>query len=360
MIKTFNSIGTMSGTSFDGIDVSLATTNGQDIYTNHINLYGKFNDQIKNHLRKLKNSIKKPEDLDAIKKTKLFIETEDQITNLHIKLIKELKLISKDDINLIGFHGVTLFHDAKRQFTFQLGNIEKLSNEVKISVVYDLRKNDLDNFGQGAPLTPVFHQLILQQLKNNNKNFDGIVNIGGISNISYLKHNKLFATDIGPGNCLLDEWSKLFFNTNYDEGGKNSSIKQPDLIVANNYIDRFDFNQNISYDFNDFSISEFRNLEKEIGLATLSYITSNLILNFLNEKKINKILISGGGRKNKAIMSYLKDIAYNIDEFDYDGDFIESQAFSYLAARSQNKLPITFPETTGVKIPLSGGEIKKA
>ena len=90
----------------------------------------------------------------------------------------------------------------------------------------------------------------------------------------------------------------------------------------------------------------------------MSYITANLILTFLNEKKINKILISGGGRKNKAIMNYLKGRAYNIDEFNYDGDFIESQAFAYLAARSVNKLPITFPETTGVVNPISGGEIK--
>ena len=90
----------------------------------------------------------------------------------------------------------------------------------------------------------------------------------------------------------------------------------------------------------------------------MSYITANLILTFVNQKKINKILISGGGRKNKAIMNHLKGRAYNIDEFNYDGDFIESQAFAYLAARSANELPITFPETTGVANPISGGEIK--
>ena len=357
MSKTFNSIGTMSGTSFDGIDVSLATTDGKDIFNNHLNLYEQFNDELRCNLKKLKNSIKNPEDLIKIKKKKLFTQIEDKITNLHIKLIKELILKSENEVNLIGFHGITLLHDAKKQFTYQLGNTEKLSKELKIPVVYNFRQNDLKHGGQGAPLAPIFHQFILQQLKN--KNLDAVVNIGGISNISYIQNDKLFATDVGPGNCLLDEWSKLFFNIDYDKDGEKSLTSKPDLIVANNYIDRFSFGKNTSYDFNDFSISEFRSLEKDVGLATLSYITANLILTFLNEKKINKVLISGGGRKNKAIMNYLKGRAYDIDEFNYDGDFIESQAFAYLAARSENKLPITLPETTGVSNPMSGGDVKK-
>ena len=114
MSKTFNSIGTMSGTSFDGIDISLATTDGKDVFSNYYNLYEKFNNELKTNLKELKNSIKNPYDLIEIKKTKLFSQTEDKITNLHIKLIKELILKSENEVNLIGFHGITLFHDAKK------------------------------------------------------------------------------------------------------------------------------------------------------------------------------------------------------------------------------------------------------
>ena len=174
-----------------------------------------------------------------------------------------------------------------------------------------------------------------------------------------MNKDKIFATDIGPGNCLMDEWCKKFYNIDYDEGGIKSSGIKPDLITANNFIDRFNFEKNISYDFNDFSISEFRDLEKDIGLSTLTYITANLILTFLNEKKINKIIVSGGGRKNKTLMNYLADRAIDIDNLNYEGDFIESQAFGYLAVRSLKELPITFPETTGVNSVLSGGLIKK-
>ena len=141
--------------------------------------------------------------------------------------------------------------------------------------------------------------------------------------------------------------------------GKISSQTKPDLIIANNFIDRFNFDKNLSFDFNDFSISEFRNLEKDIGLSTLTYITANLILTFLNEKKISRVIISGGGRKNKTLMNYLGNRVINIDEFNFDGDFIESQAFAYLAVRSINNLPISFPETTGVNKEITGGVIKK-
>ena len=359
MNKIYNSIGTMSGTSFDGVDVSLITTNGQDIYKAKDNLYEKFNNQLKSNLKKLKNCFKNYKDLDIIRKNKLFVEVENQVTDIHIKLIKELILKSKEKINVIGFHGITLFHDAKNKFTFQMGNIIKLSEELKLPVVYNFRHNDLNHGGQGAPLTPIFHKLILNKLKLENKIFNGIINIGGISNITYLKNDSIFATDIGPGNCLIDEWCREFYNINFDEDGRISSQTKPDLIMANNFIDRFNFDKNLSFDFNDFSISEFRNLDKDIGLSTLTYVTANLILTFLNEKKISRAIISGGGRKNKTLTNYLRDRVIDIDKLNFDGDFIESQAFAYLAVRSMNNLPISFPETTGVNKEITGGVIKK-
>ncbi len=359
MNKIYNSIGTMSGTSFDGVDVSLITTNGKDDFEVKNNLYEKFNDRLKSNLKKLKNSFRNYKDLDMIRQKKLFIEVENQVTDLHIKLIKKLILKSKEKINLIGFHGVTLFHDPKNKFSFQMGNITKLSENFKIPLVYNFRHNDLNHGGQGAPLAPIFHKLILQKLKRENKIFNGIVNIGGISNITYLDNDCIFATDIGPGNCLIDEWCKQFFNIDFDEDGRISSSIKPDLIIANNFIDRFSFDKNISFDFNDFSISEFRNLDKDIGLSTLTFITAQLILSFLNEKKINRIIVSGGGRKNKTLMNYLEGRAIDIDDLNFEGDFIESQAFAYLAVRSLNQLPITFPETTGVDIEATGGIIKK-
>jgi anhydro-N-acetylmuramic acid kinase len=353
MSKIYNSLGTMSGTSFDGIDVSISKTNGGDVFENSINLYCGFDQNLQKDLKNLKDKIKNPEDITTLSQTKEFKDLENKITLLHINLINEAVKKSDVKLDIIGFHGITLFHDAKKKFTFQMGNANLIKEKTGIHVVKNFRQNDLDYGGQGAPLTPIFHFFILGKQNN----YDAIINIGGISNVTYLKSNKLFATDIGPGNCLIDSWINHFFKFPFDENGKFSSIAKPDLIIANNFIDRFNFQNNLSFDVNDFSISEFRNLDKNIGAATLTFITANLILTFMNEKKINKALLSGGGRKNKTIINYLESRSDNIDQLNFDGDFIESQAFAYLAVRSLLKLPLSFPETTGVSKPVSGGEI---
>ena len=356
MAKIYNTIGTMSGTSFDGIDISLANTDGAETFNDQFNLYEPFDTNLKEELKKIKSLIKDQSDIVKLQSQKSFQDIEDRVSDLHIKLIKEIILKSTQKIDLIGFHGITLYHNAEEKFTYQAGNANRVFEETKIPVVHNFRKEDLNNNGQGAPLTPIFHKYILKKLLKNNLKFDAIINIGGISNITYLKNDLLYASDIGPGNCLIDQWCNLFFDKDFDDNGQLSNQMTPDLIVANNYIDRFTFNKNLSFDYSDFSISEFRGLGESVGIATLVYITANLILAFLNEKNINKALISGGGRKNKTLMNYLKDRVIDIDEIKLNGDFLESQSFSYIAARCMNKLPVTYPETTGVDHETIGGE----
>ena len=346
----------MSGTSLDGIDISLANTDGAEIFHDEFNLYEPFDATLKKELKKIKGSIKDKSDIARLQSQKSFQDIENRISDLHIKLIKEIVLKSTQKIDLIGFHGITLYHNADQKFTYQVGNANRVFQETKIPVVHNFRKEDLNSNGQGAPLTPIFHKHILKKLSQNKLKFDAIINIGGISNITYLKNDLLYASDIGPGNCLIDQWCNIFFDKDFDDNGQLSNQIMPDLITANNYIDRFTFDKNLSFDYSNFSISEFRGLGENVGIATLVYITANLILAFLNEKKLEKALISGGGRKNKTLMSYLKDRAIDINEINLDGDFLESQSFSYIAARCMNKLPVTYPETTGVDHETIGGE----
>ena len=117
-----------------------------------------------------------------------------------------------------------------------------------------------------------------------------------------------------------------------------------------------------SYDTNDFDILPVKDLSLEDGAATLTYFTANILINFFSVNKKFKIILCGGGRKNKflvdAIKNYNKEIKL-IDDYGIDGDFVESQAFAYLAIRSYLKLPISFPETTKVKKPCTGGVFVK-
>ena len=256
---------------------------------------------------------------------------------------------------MFGFHGFTLFHSAKDKISYQVGNAEIIKNIVKKNIIYDFRNNDLLNGGKGAPLASIYHFLILKK----NTEFDSVINIGGISNCTFRKNSIFYSTDIGPGNCLLDEWAKKFFNKEFDLDGSLSAQGSINQISANNFIDRFIFekNVNISFDTADFSISEFRGLNKFDGLKTLTFITAELILEFCKRNNLKKSLVCGGGRKNKTLMRFLKDKAYNIDKLNYNGDFIESQAFAYLSVRTTLGKNISFPETTGTLKACTGGKI---
>ena len=190
-----------------------------------------------------------------------------------------------------------------------------------------------------------------------------MLNIGGILNRTIIKNNgELSAKDEGPGMCLIDKWIRINSKNKYDENGDIARSGKLNKIIFDQYIDNFDSNfKKKSYDINDFDISFIRGLSLEDGAATLTYITSHIINSlFLNNKE--KIILCGGGRKNKFLVELIKNVNKEvkpIDDYGINGDFVESQAFAYLAIRSYLNLPISFPNTTGCKKSCSGGKIIK-
>ena len=200
-----------------------------------------------------------------------------------------------------------------------------------------------------------------------------IVNIGGITNVTYLNRGNIFSTDIGPGNCLIDKWMTKNFDKDFDKDGKIALEGKINQNIANNFLDKLkktQKNKNVSYDTSDFDISEFNKLNPKDGVATLSFITAKAILNFAKDLDLKRIIICGGGRLNQAILNNLKKDRFIISLMEdvkssqsddpiwnLNGDFIESQAFAYIAVRSFLKLPISFPETTGCNKPCTGGVI---
>ena len=265
-------------------------------------------------------------------------------------------------IDIIGLHGQTIYHNAKEKISKQLGDGKLLSQLSKKTVVYNFRQNDLDNGGEGAPLASIFHKLLINQKKL--KIPIMILNIGGIANWTLLREKNdgkdLYSADVGPGNCLIDQWMRKKSKQNYDKDGSTAKSGNINKTILNIGIDSF--KKNRSYDIKDFDLSFVNELSLEDGAATLTEYTSYIISEAINAMpEVKKVLVSGGGRKNKFLLKRiskkLKSSLQPIDNFAIDGDFIESQAFAYLAIRSFLNLPISFPETTGVKIPCSGGVI---
>ena len=276
-------------------------------------------------------------------------------------------------IDFIGFHGQTIYHNPIEKISKQLGDGNLLSQLTKKTVIYNFRQNDIKNNGEGAPLTPIFHKLII-----NKKKIElpvCILNIGGIANITTISEydeNSLKSKDLGPGNCLIDEWIRNKTENKFDKDGKIAKLGKTNKLILNQALDIFDnrTNKNIfSFDTKDFDLNFIRGLSLEDGAATLTEFSSKIIttelFSFLSKtkNKLWKVLLCGGGRKNTTLVNRIKKemtknfVIQSIDDYGIDGDFVESQAFAYLAIRSFLKLPISFPATTGCKEPVSGGTI---
>ena len=371
MQKKYTSLGLMSGTSGDGVDASIINSNGIDhfevikdkFFEYYSNVYGRIHD--------LKEKIFNVNNLKEFSKELLDLER--TITLYHAKIVKELSFNNED--LLVGFHGQTIYHNPKEKISKQLGDGKLLNQLTKKNIIFDFRKKDILNGGEGAPLAPIFHQLIASQKKIALPVC--FLNIGGISNFTIIKEPigslELFSKDIGPGNCLIDTWVRKNSKKKFDLNGELASRGKKNQIIFEQaqelYLNRID-KEKMSFDVSDFDVSFVRGLSLEDGATTLTDFTASIIgekLFLLLDKnnKIEDILICGGGRKNKTLLKKIKENLpthinlKQIDDYKINGDFIESQAFAFLAIRSVLNLPISFPNTTGCLKPCSGGEVIK-
>ena len=381
MKKIYTALGTMSGTSLDGIDFSIIETDGEDHLSLESNNYLEFSNDLKRKIRSIKSKITSTNECKKIIKSDEYKELSNKVTMTHQEGIRQIVGYGgARPIDLIGFHGITLWHKPADRYTHQIGDakllkksINKYKNLKNTGIIFNFRENDILNEGQGAPLTPIYHKALMNHLKIIDQRL--IVNIGGITNVTYLNRGNIFSTDIGPGNCLIDQWIKKNFDKDFDKDGKISLEGKINLNLANNFLNKLEKsqkNKNISYDTSDFELSEFNKLSPKDGAATLSFVTAKAILNFAKNLDLKVIIICGGGSYNQAIINNLKKDRFKISLMSHlsslidrnpilalDGNFIESQAFAYLAVRSYLNLPISFPTTTGVDKPCSGGIINR-
>ena len=375
MGKIYTALGLMSGTSGDGIDASIISTDGIDQYSEVLNRYFKYDQKIYENIHNLRDKILGSDDLKKNKDEINFLER--KLTLFHAEVINEISKSIDRKVDFVGFHGQTIYHNPLEKISKQIGDGNLLSQLTKKAVVYNFRQNDIKNGGEGAPLAPIFHKLIVKQKKIELPVC--ILNIGGIANITVIneyENNTFLSRDLGPGNCLIDEWIRNNTKNKFDDNGEIAKKGRMDELIINQALDDFSnrHTQNIlSFDIKDFSLGFVRGLNLEDGAATLTDFTGKIICSGLSgflskskdKNKVWKVLICGGGRKNSTLIERIKNkipknlVIKPIDDYGIDGDYIESQAFAYLAIRSFLKLPISFPLTTGCKEPTIGGKIIK-
>jgi len=371
MQKKYISLGLMSGTSGDGVDASIIESNGINRFKPIKDKYFEYDNDIYKKIHILKEAIHSAKDLQ--KYSLDLLDLEKKITLFHGKVITDI--IKNIKVDLIGFHGQTIYHNSKEKISNQLGDARLLFQLTNKKIIYNFRQNDIENGGEGAPLSPIFHQIISDQIKLDLPAI--ILNIGGISNATivnkYNDETALMSRDIGPGNCMIDTWVRKNSKQKFDNDGSLASRGNVNEVIFENGLELFG-NKTIeektfSLDVNNFDISFARGLSLEDGAATLTDLTARIIGTSLSssvskiQNKILKVLVCGGGRKNKFFMKKIKEnlssnlIIKSIDNYGINGDFVESQAFAFLAIRSILKLPISFPRTTGCLKFCSGGKV---
>ncbi|MDR3471319.1 MAG: anhydro-N-acetylmuramic acid kinase [Devosia sp.] len=354
--RIFRAIGLMSGTSMDGIDVAAIETDGERVTWTAAATTVPYPPSLR---VRLAEAIRHP-DGD-------YVELERELTDAHVDAVRAyLETLPEGHrhIDLIGFHGHTLVHRPERHFTRQLGDGERLAQALGIDTVFDFRSNDVAAGGEGAPFAPVYHRALARGTSQPAV----FVNIGGVSNITYVDGDFMLAFDTGPGNALVDDWMLAHTGRPYDANGATAARGKVDAAVLARLLDNPYFARRPpkSLDRLDFSAEPARDLSLEDGAATLTAFTARAIARAVEHlpKAPAQWLITGGGRLNGTLMRMLAEALPTkvapIEAIGADGDGLEAQAFAFMAVRSLLGLPISFPETTGVPEPMRGGRLVKA
>ena len=368
MGKVFTAIGMMSGTSMDGIDVALIKTDGKSNIERGPGVFfpydADFRKLLADSLDEATGIVQRSERPGNLE------QVEAMLTDRHAEAASgflKSHSLNPDDIDLIGFHGQTVLHKPETGLTVQLGNGDRLATATGIETVYDLRANDMAFGGQGAPLVPIYHQALANQIDISLTDDKPVVfvNIGGISNITYVGE-ELLAFDCGPGNALIDQWVQKHVGIPHDDGGMIAAEGKVDAGLVQSYMSDPFFSKSLpkSLDRGDFKLPERVDLSVETVARTLARITAEGILKAsdLFPEMPALWIICGGGRHNPHIMEDLSELcaekgakAEPAEKVGFDGDMMEAEAWAYLAVRAKTGLPLTFPTTTGVSRSISGG-----
>ena len=360
-------IGLMSGTSLDGVDVALIETDGKRVGAFGPSGYRPYTEQERGLLRDaLAEAVNLPR-RDA--RPGVIGEAERAITVAHAEAVAAFTAqhrISREDIDIVGFHGQTVLHRPAQRLTVQIGDAKALAKAIHVPVMHDFRAADVAAGGQGAPFVPVYHRALAQSLGREGPIC--VVNIGGVSNITYIDGDALIACDTGPGNALLDDFMFRVMGQPYDCEGRLAAQGEPDAEWIARALQHpfFALPPPKSLDRNDFASLKLRDMSPADGAATLTAFTAAAIAQIVPRlpKPPQSWIVVGGGTRNLTMLRMLRDkvapaTVEPADALGWSADAMEAQAFGFLAARGLKGLPLSYPATTGVPMPMTGGVIAR-
>ncbi|MBR1945477.1 MAG: anhydro-N-acetylmuramic acid kinase [Alphaproteobacteria bacterium] len=360
VIKPLTALGLMSGTSMDGVDAALLVTDGVDIFEYGKALSRPYDMEMRSELRSVCGH-SPDEDNQHLK------DVERKMTLFHAEVVSELldsAGLRPENVDVIGFHGHTVFHKPEKQLSVQIGDGDLLAEQTHIPVVNRFRNSDIANGGQGGPMMASYHAALARDLEKPLI----VLNIGGVAKLTWIGENgELVAFDTGPGNALIDDWMMKKHGTNMDFDGNIAAggTVNEKIIAAMMKRPYFKKAPPKSLDRDEFAQRIMDNLEGENvadGAATLTAFTAEAAAAAARDflpKPAKRWIICGGGANNPTLMRMLRqkiDVPVDVArEVNWNGDFLEAQGYAFLAVRSLFGLPISFPTTTGVPHSMCGG-----
>lgn len=367
MSKTLTVIGLMSGTSMDGIDAALVETDGENVVRPGPTIARPCPEDVRSLLR---DAVAAAAGLtDRSLRPAPLGEAERAVTAAHSQAVEALLAeagLGSKDVDIIGFHGQTILHRPECAMTVQLGDGAELARATGIDVVADFRANDMAHGGEGAPFAPIYHQALARSLDDAPVAF---LNLGGVANVTWVSPGApLVAFDTGPANGLIDQWVEAHGSGAMDQGGAMAARGRIDAAVLARLMDHPYFARTPpkSLDRFAFALAALDGLGMEDGAATLTAFTAaSVAISRAHLPEAPRLWIAcGGGRHNQTMMrelaARLEAPVVSADVAGFRGDSIEAEAFAYLAARSLKRLPLSFPGTTGVARPVTGGVLHRA
>lgn len=371
MAEILKVIGLMSGTSLDGIDAALLETDGETVARPGPSLTVPYEPETRASLRAALDVASRMGPKSAVPET--ILDTERALTEAHARAVKALldkAGLAAGDIDLVGFHGQTIFHRPDWQWTWQIGDGALLASLTGIDVVNDFRSADVAAGGQGAPLMPLYHAALARQSSQPSPLV--LTNIGGVAQVTYMDGNTVIAFDTGPGNALIDDWMLAYTGKPVDQNGELARSGNVQMGILASYAEDEYFYREPPKSLDRM---EFHPLLDELiaarvspadGAATLTAFTAIAISQAVDyfPSRAKTWVITGGGRHNHFLVEQLKAFVQapvlKAEDVGWDGDAMEAEGFAYLAVRSKKGLPLSLPTTTGVKKPMTGGRFWKA
>ncbi len=353
MTKMRTAIGLMSGTSMDGIDAAVLFSDGRARVGQGPTLAVPYDNEMKTRLRAV---------LGGRGEVAAMV---DMLTRAHADAVNTLLSNNNTTINeidVIGFHGHTILHQPEVRQTWQIGDGALLAALTGIDVVDDFRTADVAAGGQGAPLAPLYHGALAAALPKPL----AVLNLGGVANLTWIgPDGHMLAFDTGPSNALIDDWVRQCGRGEMDRDGQLARAGRIDhgalaALLKNGY---FDVVPPKSLDRDDFALPAAPDWSAEDGAATLTAFTAQAVARAAGHlpEGPGQWLVCGGGRHNPALMTALAEVlgvpVAPVERVGWRGDFLEAEAFAYLAIRHLDGLPLSLPGTTGAPRPLPGGRL---